>query len=64
MGFERSWATIWDSHLTSLASALILFIFGVSLIKGFGLMLGIGIVASLLVAFFISRMFVVALARS
>jgi protein-export membrane protein SecD len=57
VGFDRSWATIWDSHLTSLSSAVILFIFGISLIKGFGLMLGIGIVVSLFTAMYVSRIF-------
>jgi protein-export membrane protein SecD len=33
IGFRHSWTAIWDSHVTSLLSALILFIFGISLIK-------------------------------
>lgn len=33
LGFEKSWSAIWDSHVTSLTSAVILFIFGVNLIK-------------------------------
>ena len=57
-GFEKSWTAIWDSHITSLTSAVILYIFGVSLIKGFGLMLGIGIVLSLFTAMWISRILI------
>lgn len=33
LGFEQSWTAIWDSHITSLTSAVILYIFGISLIK-------------------------------
>lgn len=55
IGFEKSWSAIWDSHVTSLTSAFILFIFGVNLIKGFGLMLGLGIILSLFTAMWVSR---------
>jgi preprotein translocase subunit SecD len=41
LGFEQSFSAIWDSNLTGLIVALILFIFGINLIKGFGLMLAI-----------------------
>lgn len=41
IGFSKSWSAIWDSHLTSLSSAIVLYVFGVNLIKGFGLMLGL-----------------------
>lgn len=57
-GFEKSWTAIWDSHITSLTSAVILYIFGISLIKGFGLMLGIGIVLSLFTAMWVSRILI------
>ncbi len=57
-GFEKSWTAIWDSHITSLTSAVILYVFGISLIKGFGLMLGIGIVLSLFTAMWISRILI------
>ena len=60
LGFEKSWSAIWDSHVTSLTSAVILFIFGVNLIKWFGLMLGIGIVLSLFTAMWISRILLLA----
>ena len=58
LGFSKSWTAIWDSHITSLSSALVLYIFGTSLIKGFGLALGIGIVLSLFTAMWISRILV------
>jgi preprotein translocase subunit SecD len=58
IGFDKSWTAIWDSHITSLTSAVILFIMGVSMIKGFGLMLGLGIVLSLFTAMWISRVLI------
>lgn len=58
IGFSKSWTAIWDSHITSLTSAIILFIFGINLIKGFGLMLGLGIVLSLFTAMWVSRILI------
>lgn len=58
IGFNKSWTAIWDSHITSLSSALVLYIFGTSLIKGFGLALGLGIVLSLFTAMWVSRILV------
>lgn len=58
IGFDKSWTAIWDSHITSLTSAVILYIFGISLIKGFGLMLGLGIVLSLFTAMWVSRVII------
>lgn len=46
-GFKRAWPSIRDGHFTSLVGSLILFWFGASLIKGFGLTLSIGVVLSL-----------------
>lgn len=63
VGFDKSWTAIWDSHITSLTSAAILCIFGISLIKGFGLFLGIGIILSLFTAMWISRILVIAVGR-
>lgn len=55
IGFKHSWAAIWDSHITSFMSAFILFAFGVAMIKGFGFMLGVGIMLSLFTAMWVSR---------
>ena len=63
LGFEKSWTAIWDSHITSLTSAIILYVFGISLIKGFGFMLGLGIVLSLFTAMWVSRILIIAVAR-
>jgi protein-export membrane protein SecD len=58
LGFAKSWTAIWDSHVTSFSSAVVLYIFGTSLIKGFGLALGIGILLSLFTAMWVSRILV------
>jgi protein-export membrane protein SecD len=63
LGFDKSWTAIWDSHITSLTSAVILYIFGISLIKGFGFMLGLGIVLSLFTAMWVSRILIIAVGR-
>lgn len=60
-GFRRAWTAIWDSNVTGLISAAILFWFGTSLIKGFALVLGIGIVISMLSAITFTRTLLVAL---
>lgn len=60
--FEKSWSAIWDSHVTSFVSAVILFIFWINLIKWFWIMLGIWIVVSLFSAMWISRVLVFAMA--
>ncbi|MDD2891772.1 MAG: protein translocase subunit SecD [Candidatus Gracilibacteria bacterium] len=58
VGFGKSWSAIWDSHITSFTSAVVLYIFGISLIKGFGLMLGLGILLSLFTAMWVSRILI------
>lgn len=55
--FKESWSAIWDSNLTSLLVALILFIFGINMIKWFGLMLWIWILLSLFTVMWVSRVF-------
>lgn len=56
-GFGRSWTSIRDSNISTLLGALILFWFGTSLIKGFALTLGMGVLISLFSAIIISRVF-------
>ena len=56
-GFSRAWFSIRDSNISNIITALILFWFGTSLIKGFALTLGMGVVISLLSAITITRVF-------
>jgi preprotein translocase subunit SecD len=54
-GFSRAFATVIDTHLTTIISALFLFQFGTGPIKGFAVTLVIGLTASLFTAVFVSR---------
>lgn len=60
-GFARAWLAIRDSNIAHIIAAVILFWFGTSLIKGFALVFGLGVVVSMLSAITISRTFLLAL---
>ena len=64
IGFDKSFSAIWDANLTGLIVALILFIFGINIIKWFWLILALWIIVSLFTVYFVSRLFVRLLARS
>ncbi|MBP9842912.1 MAG: protein translocase subunit SecD [Candidatus Pacebacteria bacterium] len=54
-GFARAWSAIRDSNITGLLSAVVLFWFGTALIKGFALVLAVGIIISMISALTITR---------
>ncbi len=56
-GFSRAWFSIRDSNISSIITALILFWFGTSLIKGFALTLGMGVLVSMFSAITITKIF-------
>lgn len=56
-GFSRAWNSIRDANFTTLLACLILFWFSSSVIKGFALTLGIGVLMSMLSAIAITRVF-------
>lgn len=60
-GFSRAWTSIRDSNVSSIITALILYWFGTSLVKGFALTLGIGVLVSMFSAITVSRTFLYAL---
>lgn len=60
-GFSRAWLSIRDSNVSSMITAVILFWFGTSVIQGFALVFGIGVLISMLTAITISRTFLIAL---
>ncbi len=60
-GFDRAWLSIRDSNVSSLISASILYWMGTSMVKGFALTLGIGVLVSMFSAITISRTFLMAL---
>ena len=61
VGFKRAWSAIRDGNITSLLSAIILFWFGTSMVKGFALVFGIGVVVSMLSAILVTRTLLLAL---
>ena len=55
-GFNRAWTSIFDANVSTLITALILYYFGTSIVKGFALVLGIGVLLSMFTAIVLSRM--------
>ena len=54
-GYERAWATILDSNITTLIAGLSLLVFGSGAIKGFAIVHCLGILTSMFSAVFFSR---------
>jgi preprotein translocase subunit SecD len=54
-GYKRAFTTIFDSNLTTLIAAVILYLFGSGPVQGFAVTLGIGIVTSMFTAMVMSR---------
>jgi preprotein translocase subunit SecD len=54
-GFAHAWVTIVDTHVTTIVSAIILFLFGTGPVKGFAITLSFGLFANLFTAVFVSR---------
>jgi preprotein translocase subunit SecD len=55
-GFNRAWNSIFDSNMSSIITATILFYFGSATIRGFALVLIIGVLLSMFTAISLSRM--------
>ncbi|MEK7515739.1 MAG: protein translocase subunit SecD, partial [Patescibacteria group bacterium] len=60
VGFSRAWPAIRDGHLTMLISGVILFWLGTSIVQGFALVCGLGVLASFISAVSLSRVFLLA----
>ena len=54
-GFGHAWLTIIDTHVTTIVSAAILFLFGTGPVKGFAVTLTFGLAANLFTAVYVSR---------
>ncbi len=57
VGFNKAWSAIIDSNVTTLLAAALLFFLGSGPIKGFGITLSIGVIASMISALVIARVF-------
>jgi preprotein translocase subunit SecD len=54
-GFNKAWITIVDTHVTTIVSAIILFLFGTGPVRGFAVTLSFGLAANLFTSVFVSR---------
>ncbi len=54
-GFARAFVTVIDTHVTTIVSALFLFVFGTGPIRGFAVTLVLGLLANLFSAVYVSR---------
>lgn len=57
LGFKRAFTSIRDSNISSLITAFILANLGTSIVKGFAITLGIGVLVSMFTAVFVTRTF-------
>ncbi len=57
IGFKRAWPSIRDSNISSIITCVILAWFGTSIIKGFAVTLGIGVLISMFSAITVTRTF-------
>ena len=55
LGYEKAFRTILDSNITTLISALSLYVFGSGPVKGFSITLSIGIICSMFTAIFVTK---------
>ncbi|HYL98735.1 MAG TPA: protein translocase subunit SecD [Blastocatellia bacterium] len=55
LGFGKAFLTIIDTHVTTIVSAVFLFVFGTGPIRGFAVTLVAGLLANLFTAVFVSR---------
>ena len=56
-GFARAWSSIRDANVSTLITCAILFWFGSSIVQGFALTLGVGVLLSMFTAITVSRNF-------
>jgi len=62
-GFSRAWSSIRDANISSLIIAVILFWFGTSLVKGFALTFGLGVIVSMITAITVTKAYLYAFAK-
>jgi len=57
IGFSRAWPSIRDSNISTLITSAILYEFGTGVVKGFALVLAIGVLVSMFSAIVVTRTF-------
>ncbi len=54
-GFARAWPSIRDSNISTIITTVVLYYFTTSVVRGFALTLGIGVIISMFSAIFVTR---------
>ena len=57
LGFSRAWTSIRDSNISTLITSVVLYGFGTGMVKGFALVLAIGVLVSMFSAVVVTRTF-------
>lgn len=64
IGFDRAWTSIRDSNVSTIITCFVLAWFGSSIIRGFAIMLGIGVLISMFTAIVVTRTFLILIQRT
>lgn len=64
IGYEKAWPSIRDSNISTLITCALLFLIGTSIVRGFAITLGIGVLISMFTGMIISRWLTRTLASS
>jgi preprotein translocase subunit SecD len=57
LGFSRAWTSIRDSNISTLITSFVLYSFGTGIVKGFALVLAVGVLVSMFSAIVVTRTF-------
>ncbi|MDA1208851.1 MAG: protein translocase subunit SecD [bacterium] len=57
-GFKRAWPSIRDGNVSTLITCAILFTIGTSIVRGFAITLGMGVILSMLTAILVTRLLI------
>lgn len=55
IGFEKAWPSIRDSNVSTIITCLLLFMIGTSIVRGFAVTLGLGVIVSMFTGMIVSR---------
>lgn len=55
IGFEKAWPSVRDSNISTLITCALLFLIGTSIVRGFAITLGIGVLISMFTGMIVSR---------
>lgn len=64
LGFTKSWPSIRDSNVSTIITCVLLFMFGTSIVRGFAVTLGLGVVISMFTGIIVTRWMCRSLAAS